>query len=98
MALPPAATASTDRKCHNLDFESGLVGLAILCVVLAGGVQEGPTSRGSSYASIEGRPSPETEPPQPAHSTQNANRKEHLFVFDCDISKGVLCDAFAQVA
>ena len=63
MALPPAATAFTDRKCHNLDVESGLVGLAILCFVLAGGVQEGPTSCGSSYALIEGRPSPETETP-----------------------------------
>ena len=63
MALPPATTAFTDRKCHNLDVESGLVGLAILCFVLAGGVQEGPTSCGSSYALIEGRPSPETETP-----------------------------------
>ena len=63
MAIPPAATALTDRKCHNLDVESGLVGLAILCFVLAGGVQEGPTSCGSSYALIEGRPSPETETP-----------------------------------
>ena len=62
------------------DFESGLVGLAILCFVLAGRVQEGPTSCGSSYALIEGRPSPETETPN-QHSQHKMPTDKNTFSF-----------------
>ena len=67
-------------KMPQSDFESGLVGLAILCFVLAGRVQEGPTSCGSSYALIEGRPSPETETPN-QHSQHKMPTDKNTFSF-----------------
>ena len=79
MAMPPAATEFSDRICHNLDCERGLVRLAVLCFVLAGGVQGSPTSCGSSYALIEGGRIQGPKPPTSINTNRQPIRTRFQF-------------------